>query len=270
MSRKTLVLLPACLIPALALPLGAQTTGDSLKYTVPEPPAASYQISQTSSSTTTDGTVVSSMETSATLSATFEKGPSGLIVTISLEGLVMEHSGPTRSGTSEPLETGEFVLVVDSRGSVDFVSTPNLPDSMTAWTISTMLHGMFPRLPEDAVRPGDTWVDTTSWEREFGWLEVASTSAYTYTLVGDAVVDGRTLTEIRISGVTKARAATDTAMGSIVETSESSDTGFLLWDSQRNMIHSIAMEGNSTGTVSLPMGEFSTVGSQTSLYWTKN
>ena len=132
MSRRTLVLVLACLICALALPLGAQTTGDSLKYIVPTPPEVSYQTSSTLSMTAPDG-IKASVETSATLMATFEAGPAGVIVTASLAGLTVATSiptGPFPTGpqTVEPLVTGEYLLVVDSRGRVDVLSTPAVED----------------------------------------------------------------------------------------------------------------------------------------------
>ena len=269
MSRKTLVLPLAFLTPALALPLGAQTTGDSLKYTVPEPPAASYQISMASSLTEPSGTVVSSMETSATLNATFEAGPAGLVVTAGLENLATTLSDPMGTRTGEPPVAGDIVLVVDSRGRVDVVSTPDT-NPITESMIIGMAHGMFPRLPDDAVRPGDNWVDTVSWEYETEGFELASSSVYTYTHAGDAVVDGRTLTGILISGVTKSRGAMDLGGFASTQTLESSDTGLLLWDPQRKMLHSIKMEGRSRGTWSTPMGEIPMAGSTTSGISTKN
>lgn len=271
MSRRPLVLPLAFLTPALAHPLGAQTTGDSLKYTVPEPPAASYQISMASSLTEPSGTVVTSMETSATLNATFEEDPAGLVVTAGLEDLAIRHSGLMGTRTLEPAVTGDIVLVVDSRGRVDVVSMPGA-DPITESMIIGMAHGMFPRLPDDAVRPGDNWVDTVSWEYETEGIEMASSSVYTYTLFGDAVVDGRTLTGILISGVTKSRAAMKSEVTSFVQTLESSDTGYLLWDPQRNMLHSIEIESHSTGTANMGMGmgAFPMAGSTTSHISTKN
>ena len=267
MSRSTPVSVFACLIPALGAPLAAQTPGDSLRYTLPAPPGVAYQISLASWTTESNGAGVASMETSATLNATFEAGPAGLVVTASLEDFAIRHSGLTGTRTWEQAVTGDIVLVVDSRGRVDVVSTPDA-DPITESMIIAMAHGMFPRLPDDAVRPDDKWVDTTSWEYETEGLELASSSVYTYTLFGDAVVDGRTLTGILISGVTKSRAA----MEFFVETLESSDTGYLLWDPKRNLLHSIEIEGHSTGTVSMGMGmgEFVTTGSATSRYSTKN
>ena len=267
MSRSTPVSVFAWLIPALGTPLAAQTPGDSLRYTLPAPSRVVYQISLASSTTE----FVASMETSATVNATFEASPAGLVVTASLEDFTIRDSGLTGTRTMEPAVTGDLILVVDSRGRVDVVSTPDA-DAITEFMIIAMAHGMFPRLPDDAVRPGDKWVDTTSWEYESEGLELASSSVYTYTLFGDAVVDGRTLTGILISGVTNSRTATKSEVTSFVQTLESSDTGYLLWDPKRNLLHSIEIEGHSTGTVSMGMGmgEFVMTSSATSRYSTKD
>ena len=137
MSRRTLVLVLACLICALALPLGAQTTGDSLKYIVPTPPEVSYQTSSTLSMTAPDG-IKASVETSATLMATFEAGPAGVIVTASLAGLTVATSiptGPFPTGpqTVEPLVTGEYLLVVDSRGGRGSMSCRTMSTPAGTW-----------------------------------------------------------------------------------------------------------------------------------------
>ncbi len=92
----------------------------------------------------------------------------------------------------------------------------------------------------------------------------ADTSVNTYTLVGDSIVDGRALTGIRISGVTKSRGASNLGGLSIVQTLVGSYTGFLLWNPQRNAVHSIESKSDYNGTFSMPMGEFPTAGWATS------
>ena len=69
---------------------------------------------------------------------------------------------------------------------------------------------LLPRFPGRPLHPGDTWADTViSRRRTSAGLDVPvpisgtgeATTVYTYSLVGDTLVDGRTLRKITVSGV---------------------------------------------------------------------
>ena len=62
----------------------------------------------------------------------------------------------------------------------------------------SLAHQLFPRLPDNVVEPGGSWVDTVTWSTTEP-IESTSGAVLTFTLVGDTLVDGRTLLNITVA-----------------------------------------------------------------------
>ncbi|MDE2763355.1 MAG: hypothetical protein OXQ94_16140 [Gemmatimonadota bacterium] len=190
----------------------------------------------------------------ATLSVRFRDDPVGLRVNAEIE----DFSGFTRnraSGSTRSLQSrdarGAMVFVVGSTGGVMSVARPELSRDAGQLSLFNQLpYDLFPGLPGRVADPGETWSDTVVWYSSAGGMETTSTTARTYTLVGDTVVDGLALVAIALSaevaiggqGRPGGRATTNSLSGSL--------TGHLFWDAESGLLHSAELmrrlEGRAT------------------------
>lgn len=270
--RTILAVALGCLMPIAGARLSAQ---DSvvLSFGVPTPASATYHVADTlvTSLTTPGGPVDFAVAVAATLAGTFVADPDGVRFAATMESLSMTNSSPMGSETVEPEVSGGYVVIFDPRGRVDVVSAPEVSGFPGAGSAALgMAHDMFPGLPGAAVQPGDSWVDTIAWHYEDEEVEVTNTAVYTYTLVGDTVVDELSLVRIAIFGETRNKGSLSVDGESGIQTLSGPDSGFVLWDTERNRLHSMEINRDYTGTMTMSMGELPIRTSGTSRYWVDN
>lgn len=258
MPRSIVTAALAGLLSLPATALGAQTEGGSLAHGVPANPSATYHIADTlvTSMNTPTGAMQVDITTSATVATAFAADPDGVRVTATLQGLSMTMANPMMgSQTLEPEATGDFVFVMDPQGTVNVLSTPEIdgPAGSTS-AVTGMPYELFPHLPGTAAQPGDSWSNTVSRTQETPEASVTTTTVYTYTLVGDTVVDGRTLVKIAIAAEVETQGTVDMGGMSADQTITGTDTGFALWDMQAGRLHSARIERAYTGNMNTPMG----------------
>ena len=241
--------------------LNGQASDAALSYRVPSPANATYHVSDTLTTTVVMpvGEISLELTMAVTLAATFEPDPAGVRFTGELEAFSAGLSGPMGSQTFDEDIAGAYVFVLDARGGVEVVSGPEFPEpAASASPVVSLPHEMFPQLPGTAVQPGDSWVDTVTWSHESPNARVTTTNVHTYTLVGDTVVDGRSLLHIAIIG----RGGNEGNRGgsggmSSEQVISGANTGFALWDSERGALHSMEIARDYSGTMNSPMGEAS-------------
>lgn len=258
MSRSIIISAFACVLSIPAQALGAQGAGGSLAHGVPENPAATYRFADTlvTSMNTPTGAMQIDITTSATLATAFSADPGGVRVTATLQGLSMTMANPMMgSQTLEPEATGDFVFVMDPQGTVDLLSTPEIegPAGSTA-AVTGMPYELFPHLPGTAAQSGDSWSNTVSRSQETPEATATTTTVYTYTLVGDTVVNGRTLVRIDIAADVETQGTVDMGGMSADQSITGTDTGFALWDMEAGQLHSMKIERAYTGSMNTPMG----------------
>lgn len=258
MPRSTITAAVACLLSASATALTAQTADGDVAYIVPGNPSATYHIADTlvTAMNIPTGAMEVTITTSATLATTFAADPGGVRITATPQSLSMTMANPMMgSQTLEPEATGDLVFVLDPRGAVTVVSTPEIegPAGSTA-AVAGMPYEMFPRLPGAAVGAGDTWVDTISWSQEVPEATTTTTSVYTYTVAGDTVVDGSSLLKIEMAGEVDTKGTVDMGGMSADQTITGTDTGYALWDIAAGQLHSMKLERDYTGNMNTPMG----------------
>ncbi len=258
MPRSIIPAAVACLLSATATALAAQTSDGDLAYAVPGNPSATYRIADTlvTAMNIPTGAMEVTITTSATLATTFAADPEGVRITATPQSLSMTMANPMMgSQTLEPQATGDLVFVLDPRGVVTVVSTPEIegPAGSTA-AVAGMPYEMFPRLPGSAADPGDTWVDTVSWSQEVPEATTTTTTVYTYTLAGDTVVDGRSLLKIELAGEVDTKGTVDMGGMAAEQTITGTDTGFALWDMAAGRLHSMKIDRDYTGNMNTPMG----------------
>lgn len=275
MSRSIIIAVCACAAYSTASTLRAQTADGNLAYGVPDNPSATYHMADTliTSMNTPTGSMDVNVTTAATLTTAFDADPEGVRVTATIQSLSTTMTNPmTGAQTLEPEATGDYVFVLDPSGNVNVLSTPEIegPAGSTS-IVAGMAYEMFPHLPGAAVQPGESWSNTVTRSQETPEASVTTTNVYSYTLVGDTVVDGRTLVKIAVAAEVETSGTVEIGGGmSADQTITGTDTGFALWDMAAGQLHSVKIERDYTGSMSTPMGSIPMEISGTSHRWLEN
>ena len=255
----TAVLLSAC------ASAGPAPVDNPFRYDVPTPPTATYQMADTMTMLMTmpDGEMDMAMISGSTIELTFAADANGVRVT----GEVTDHSATMSSSMLGNMEmpgdgpAGDLEFVVGPMGDVEMISTPEIAAADLPMAVPFQFNAteLFPRFPGHPPEPGDSWADTTTESADLGGLgapgDISGTGetsvVTTYTLVGDTVVDGRTLRKITVSGVgtslTSAEEAGQAMAGDMTNTVE----GFFLWDAERGLVAVAELVRTADGTMSV-------------------
>ena len=248
--------------PGVPMPSGAPSPSSSarpqeaLAHGVPSVGSATYDVVDTM--TMFIGSPAGTREllsvATATLSVRFSDDPIGLRVSAEIE----DFRGSTTnraSGTGPSLRRddarGAMVFVVGSTGGLMTVARPALSRDAGQLSLFNQLpYDLFPGLPGRVADPGESWSDTAVWYSSAVGMETTSTTARTYTLVGDTVVDGRSLVAIALSGEVTIGAQGSPGGQATTNSLSGSLTGHLLWDAESGLLHSAELmrrlEGRAT------------------------
>ena len=213
MSNRTFLAAAATLFAACAsggpAPGESAAAGDSYRYEVPTPPTATYRLADTTTMIIgmPDGEMDMAMSSASTVELTFAADSGGVRAT----GTVSDYSSSMASTMLGNVDmsgvdiSGDLEFVVGPLGDVEMISTPEVTgaDLPTSMPFQFNAQEMFPRFPDRRLQPGDMWADTVieSLDLEALGLPVPlpgmgeDTTIYNYTLLGDTLVDGRTLPE---------------------------------------------------------------------------
>lgn len=230
----------------------------ALEYGVPSPGDVRYSYGDT--------TVVAvsmmgqSMEMSqrgaAEYAVTFASAPAGVNVSMS----VAELSGSLSQPMGAPIRfdegdvEGALVFSLDREGNAVVAEMPAVRVEASQLVSGLALaHGFFPGLPGRTVAPGDTWVDTVSYNGTEGAGERSETGVFRYTVVGDTAVDGRDLTRIDVQGTSRTSAVVDVSGMSVRQESEVEVEGHVLWDAEAGLMVERRSEASGEGTASVPI-----------------
>lgn len=131
----------------------------------------------------------------------------------------------TRSLNEAQAGAGSFEVVLDRVEATEVVTGATRPSNDDLPIFADPVELMFPRLPGAEVQPGDSWGDTVLTKAAGG--EMDREVVYTYTLVGETVVDGRTHLRVDIAGDVQLTIGDEMGMSQSLTGTE---TGFFLWD----------------------------------------
>jgi len=157
---------------------------------------------------------------------------------------------------------GEMVFLVGSKGVTESVSRPDLSDDAGQFSLFNQLpHDLFPGLPGGAVEAGDSWSDSVVWRSSAGGMATTSTASRAYRLVGDTLLDGRSVLEISL--LADVQISGSGSQGGIATSQyiEGIVMGRLFWDPEDRLLHyaelhrdlrgSASMEGRLPGEIAL-------------------
>ena len=249
-------------IIATACAAGCAGTGglspfDSLGYVVPSPSGAIYEIGDTMSidMDTPAGTMAITGGTSVTLGLNFQRrGGGSMRVESGVEAFEATMTHPMMGTQTAGIEDlSEYLEVEMSRRGVDeVVSFPLLAGPVSQISpFSAMPYLLFPHMPGGEVAPGAAWVDTVNVTTETDEATTTINTVSTYTLVGDTLVDGRTLVHVAVA--TEIDSETEAEQGgmSITQSVAGSSDGFFLWDPERRLVAHAEYERILEGTVAM-------------------
>lgn len=246
--------LPAALLAAASCARGSAAP-PALAYRVPDPATARYDVGDTMTvQITALGQSLSlGVDMAAVYDLAFERAEAGAIrVTLGVNDLAAQVSAPMAGPIQldESIVSGDLVFTLDRRGTVEVTATPDVA-SAGGELLSPVgiAHALFPALPGTAVAAGDGWVDTLSYDDTA--TGVTSHSVLTYTVVGDTVVEGRSLLTIGFTGTSSMSQETSLQDTQVSQTSDMDVEGGLLWDARRGLVFQREARARGTGSVTV-------------------
>ena len=244
---------------------GPAPAGLSFGYDVPTPPMATYRMADTMTMImdTPEGEMDMAMSSASTIELTFAADSGG----VRANGTVSDFSASmasTMMGNMElPAEaiSGELEFVIGPLGDVEMVSTPQMTGGglPMAAPFQFNTQELFPRFPDRPLQPGDAWADTVTASLGLEALGVPvpiegigeDPTIYNYTLVGDTVVDGRTVQKIALSNVVSAQPSMEEAGETMAMDMVGTVEGFILWDPERGLVAAVDLVRTVEGSMSM-------------------
>jgi hypothetical protein len=188
-----------------------------------------------------------------TFGAAADGGVSVRMTVLGLSATINQPMGPPIRLDEGHVE-GALVFSLDRTGDVTISSLPRVADEASQMVSGlTLAHTFFPRLPGTAPEMGESWVDTVSYEGENGPGMSSELSVLEYTVVGDTVLDGRTLVNISVRGTTEVTTDLDVAGMTVHQASRLDVRGHVLWDRQSRLLHESFRSAEGSGTVNVPI-----------------
>ena len=203
MTRGTLRTITATAVAAGCAGPGGPSPADTFTYTLPSPPGAAYEIADTMVLDVSSplGALEIVSGATVTLGLAFATDPGGVRVTGTVESLEATMDNPIGPVETADLDdvAGTFDVLVSRHGVVEVASFPEVSGALAPMSSFPVLpYLLFPRLARGSPDPGATWVDSATMSFE-GEVRLTSTTASTYTFVGDTVVDGLSLLHIAVA-----------------------------------------------------------------------
>ena len=237
--------------------LGGPSPGDSFSYGVPSPPSAVYHVYDTMSINTVTpfGSIDVAGQGSVTIGLTFATDPGGVRVTGTVEAFEGFMSNPMTGGASAGMDdvSGALEVLISRRGVEELATFPVLSGPLAQLSSFPALgYILFPRLPGGDVDPGETWVDTVAASAEMETATMTGNTVSTYTLVGDTVVDGRSLMRIAVVNEVTSENILQQGGVSITQNLSGVASGFILWDPEKRLLAYAEYERDVAGTLTIP------------------
>jgi hypothetical protein len=229
-----------------------------LAYGLPTPAEAAYDVLDTAtiSIEALGQSLDLQVQSSAVYDLAFGRADEGVTVTLTVADLdatvAVPMAGPIT--VDESSVSGDLVFTLDRRGDAALVSAPAVDEAAGQLVPPLQIaHSFFPALPGTAVRPGDTWTDTISYQDEgdgagSGALRVQQ-SVLEYAAVGDTTIADRTLLQITFDGTSEIRQTISMQGMEIEQATALQLTGHVLWDQRAGLMFERVTTSSGTGSV---------------------
>ena len=252
------------LVAAFLAPLAACGTGSTappaLAYRLPTPAEAAYDVLDTAtiSIEALGQSLELEVESSAVYDLAFARADDGVTVTLSVADLdatiAIPMAGPI--AVDESSVSGDLVFTLDRRGNASMVSAPTVDQTVGQLVPPLQIaHSFFPALPGAAVRLGDTWTDTISYENDGAATGGAGTqrSVLQYSAAGDTVIAGRSLLRITFTGTAQVSQTIGMQGTEIEQATDLQLEGHVLWDVEAGLMFERVTSSTGTGRVRIAM-----------------
>jgi hypothetical protein len=152
--------------------------------------------------------------------------------------------------------SGDLVFTLDRRGNASMISAPTVDQTVGQLVPPLQIaNSFFPALPGAAVRAGDTWTDTISYENEDATTGGAGRqrSILLYSAEGDTVVAGRPLLRIAFTGTAEVSQTLGMQGTEIEQATDLQLEGHVLWDLETGLMFEKVTRSTGTGRVRVAM-----------------
>ncbi|HEX6558734.1 MAG TPA: hypothetical protein VF021_04710 [Longimicrobiales bacterium] len=251
------LLLPACASAPSTTPV--QPASRTIAYAVPSPATATYAFADSSSFDIQSGAmgdIHANIGSAGIAEITYSaKGPdveTNIRITQLAGSMTNSQMGGGPSATQADIE-GAAVLAVSPRGIATVTTMPKLTPAVEQIGVTEgFFRRFFVRLPAAQVGKGAVWVDTIAVNEKHEQITSDLRDVVTSTLVGDTVVNGRTLSHITTMTQRNLTIAGMNQGVSIAQKLTGTATGSILWDAQRNLLVERTEQTELSGTFDLP------------------
>jgi hypothetical protein len=182
----------------------------------------------------------------------FAPAEDGARVSVTWADLDIEMTNPMGAPerASEADIDGPVVFDMDRLGRTELVSEPALEGRAQQMVVPrALVESFFPRLPGTPPTPGMTWTDTVSFEAEVPEAATTTRMILDYTVVGDTLVDGRTLLRIDMRGQGSTLQEGNTQGMDFIQDLSGDVSGFILWDLAAGVMRYQQMETEYGGSM---------------------
>lgn len=233
---------------------GGRSPADTFAYVVPSPANAVYHIADTIILDLSSplGSLEAVSASTFTMGLAFAMDPGGARVTGTVESLEATMNSPMGPAESAGLDdvSGTLGFLVGPYSVVEVTSFPEIGAPSPMVSFPALPHQLFPSVVPGVVLPGATWTDTATTSYE-GEVDATFSTIADYTLVGDTVVDGRSLLHIAVAAQVAIELEADEEILSN-QSLEGSLNGFVLWDPERRLMAYGRFDRDMAGNMTIP------------------
>jgi len=148
---------------------------------------------------------------------------------------------------------GAFTVTVGPRGPISVVDRPALsPELLDVVGAESLVRPLFVQLPDRAVTPGDSWVDTVTSVEESEGSRTEATTVITSTLAGDTLVGDRRLLLFRTRAENRIEMNGVSGGTQVQQLLTGVTEGTVIWDDQLNLLVERREDGELAGTLAMP------------------
>lgn len=230
-----------------------------LAYTMPDVTPVTYTSSDTMSFNihmSPAQSIEQAMQQTSTVRMSFAPSDTASVLAVTAEitdaSASAENSMTGSQDVPESMLTGTYRFTLSPTGETELLEAPDVAPEAQQFAGADRFSDFFPRLPAEAVTPGEVWVDTLRLEQETEVGTTVNQAIVTSTFRGDTLIGNRSIwiidsekdISISMEGEAQGMEIRQELSGSASETVQ--------WDPARSLLLSAVSSGSMSGTFSMP------------------